>query len=179
MHRRSLIRLVAIGLLSAGALLGSAGSSVASISNPPYHARQITCGKHVGGAYICITMNYRGGSYNGYPFVALENYRIYVKGHPSGMHDAKLGGFAYGNRTKRGPYSSPHVVRAFGANGVPIVRRGYTFAPAWRNYFIELGPSVGGEQCGAAEVATAAGELYDQNCMVGTTAQPTPPLPGM
>lgn len=179
MGRRTLFRLSIAGLLSAGAMLGSAGSSFASISDPLYHARQITCGKHVSGAFICMTMNYRGGTINGYPIVALENYRIYVKGHPTGLHDARLGGYAYGNRTKRGPYQSPHIVKPFGTGGVPILRHGYTFAPSWRNYLLEVGTSAGGEQCGAAEVDTTAGELYDQNCMVGTTAQPTPPLPGM
>ena len=179
MSLRTLTRLLVAGLLGAGMVLGSAGSSAASISDPLYHARQITCGKHVGGAYICITMNYRGGSINSYPIIALQNYRIYVKGHPTGLHDAKLGGYAYGNRTKRGPYRSSHIDKAFGAGGVPLIGRGYTFAPSWRNYFIEVGPSVGGEQCGAAEVATSAGELYDQNCLVGSTAQPTPPLPGL
>ena len=176
---RRILRLSVAGVLSVGAILGGAGSTLASVSDPLSHARQITCGKHVDGAFICITMNYRSGTINSYPIVALENYRIYVKGHPTGLHDAKLGGFAYGNRTKRGPYNSGHIVRSFGRGGVPIVRRGYTFAPSWRNYFIEVGPSVGGEQCGGAEVDTTAGELYDQNCIVGTTAQPTPPLPGM
>lgn len=179
MTQRILCRLVVAGTLGAGVLIAGAVPGMASTSDPLYHARQITCGKHVAGAYICITMNYRGGSINGYSIVAIENYRIYVKGHPKSLSNAKLGGLVEGNRTKRGPIGPLRVVRDFGGGGVPIVGRGYTFSPSWRNDFVEVGPSEGGEQCGAAEVDTSAGKLYDQNCMVGTTSAPTPPLPGM